>query len=73
MQANFGASYEYQLLHMDFQIGLGKAFMFWPMIPTHSTPSFIYCSYCWVIYVDAKGGGGGGGSKSEKYFLALGG
>jgi hypothetical protein len=32
----FGESYGSQLLHMDFQFGLGKTITFSPITPTHS-------------------------------------
>jgi hypothetical protein len=40
---------------MDFQFGLGKTTMFWPITPTHSTPSFTCYTFCWVNYAYAKG------------------
>jgi hypothetical protein len=53
---DFGASYESQLFHMDFQFGLGKTVTFWLITPTHFTPCFTCCTFCWVGY----GGAGGG-------------
>jgi hypothetical protein len=52
----FGASYGFQLPRMDFQFGLGKIVMFLLITPTHSTPFFTCCTFCWVIYVGAKKG-----------------
>jgi hypothetical protein len=40
---------------MDFQFVLGKTFMFWPITPTHSTPSSTCCTFCWVNYGSVKG------------------
>jgi len=42
---------------MDFQLGLGITVTFWPITPTHSTPSFNYCIFCWVSYGSARANG----------------
>ncbi len=42
---------------MDFQFGLVKTTMFWPITPKHSTPFFTRCTFCCISYVDARGGG----------------
>ncbi len=52
----FWASDGFQLLHMDFQLGLGKTIMFWRITPTHSTPYFNCCTFCWFSYGNARGG-----------------
>ncbi len=41
---------------MDFHVGFGRTKTFCLFIPTHSIPSFTYCTPCWVSYVTAKEG-----------------
>jgi hypothetical protein len=39
-----------------FQFGHNITKTFCPFTPTHSTPSFTCCTFCWVSYVFTKGG-----------------
>jgi hypothetical protein len=39
-----------------FNFILVEHLFFWPITPIRSTPSFIFCTFCWVSYGDAKGG-----------------
>jgi hypothetical protein len=61
LEANFGASCTLiKLFHIEFQFCIGKTIMFYPITPTHSTPSFTCYTSIGMAMLVQKGGGGGG-------------
>jgi hypothetical protein len=52
---NLGQIMDFNYLTWIFSLVFGKIIMFWPITPTHSTPSFICCTFYWVNYGSARG------------------